>query len=113
TCGGEITKNEGLLVSPNYPGEYPNQQTCVWRITVEDGFIISVTFDYFRMEHTPNCQSDYLEFRDGLNDTSPFLSRHCGNRIPGVVNSTTNHLYVKFVSDDSVNMFGFSASFTK
>ncbi|CAG5125193.1 unnamed protein product, partial [Candidula unifasciata] len=117
TCGGEITKNEGLLVSPNYPRFYPDQQTCVWRITVGDGFFISVTFDYFRVcgyfLYSPHCLSDYLEFRDGLNDTSPFLSRHCGNRIPGVVNSTTNHLYVKFVSDYSVNLYGFSASFAR
>ncbi|CAG5125192.1 unnamed protein product, partial [Candidula unifasciata] len=111
TCGGEISKNEGLLVSPNYPRKYPNDQTCVWKITVEDGFIISVRFDYFLV--CGYFPFDYLEFRNGLDDTSPILNKYCGDRIPSVINSTTNHLYVKFVSDFALNTYGFSASFAK
>jgi tolkin protein len=56
---------------------------------------------------------DYLEVRDGLLADSPLIGIYCGYKIPGDIHSTSNHLFVKFVSDGSVQKVGFSAKFMK
>ena len=65
------------------------------------------------MENHDNCVYDYLEIRDGHDDNSPLIGRFCGYNIPENVNSTSNTMYVKFVSDGSVQKAGFAASFVK
>lgn len=34
TCGGNITGESGVIGSQGYPGVYPPNTKCVWRITV-------------------------------------------------------------------------------
>lgn len=34
TCGGNITEESGVIGSQGYPGVYPPNTKCVWRITV-------------------------------------------------------------------------------
>lgn len=41
-CGGNITGDEGVVSSPNYPANYDNLRVCEWRITVEDTFNVRV-----------------------------------------------------------------------
>lgn len=31
-CGGYIGRLQGFIQSPNYPGNYPNNMECVWKI---------------------------------------------------------------------------------
>ena len=56
---------------------------------------------------------DYVEVRDGLDSGSPLLGKYCGYRIPDDMRSSTNQLYVKFVSDGSVQKGGFAATFVE
>ena len=56
---------------------------------------------------------DYLEVRDGPNESSPLIGNYCGYKIPEDIKSTGQHLYVMFVSDGSVRKAGFSATFVK
>ena len=56
---------------------------------------------------------DYLEIRDGHEETSPLIGKFCGYKLPDDIKSTSNKLYVKFVSDGSVQKAGFAASFVK
>lgn len=56
---------------------------------------------------------DYLEVRDGSDDKSDLIGRYCGYKIPDDIKSTGNKLYVKFVSDGSVQKAGFAAKFVK
>lgn len=65
------------------------------------------------MENHDNCVYDYLEVRDGLLADSPLIGTYCGYKIPTDIHSTSNHLFVKFVSDGSVQKVGFSAKFMK
>ena len=66
-----------------------------------------------QIESHDDCVYDYLEIRDGPDPTSKELGRFCGYKIPEDVKSTGNTLYVKFVSDGSVQKLGFAASFVK
>lgn len=51
--------------------------------------------------------------RDGLSETSPLLGRFCGYDKPDDIKTSSNHLWMKFVSDGSVNKAGFAANFFK
>jgi len=64
-----------------------------------------------QVENHDNCVYDYVEIRDGIDAGSPLLGKYCGYRIPDDVRSSTNQLYVKFVSDGSVQKEGFAATF--
>ena len=112
-CGGEIIAENGYLQSPYYPDEYRPNKECIWHITVPDGYQVALKFQSFEIENHDNCVYDYLEIKDGYTDTSPMLGRFCGHKIPADIRSSTNHLYVKFVSDSSVSKAGFSATFIK
>ncbi|KAK3090758.1 hypothetical protein FSP39_014380 [Pinctada imbricata] len=112
-CGGEIFKENGQLTSPNYPDDYKHNKECIWKITVEDQYSVALKFQSFEIENHDNCVYDYLEIRDGHEDNSPLIGRFCGYKIPEDIKSTGNKLYVKFVSDGSVQKLGFSATFIK
>ena len=66
-----------------------------------------------KIENHDNCVYDYLEIRDGHEETSPLIGKFCGYKLPEDIKSTSNKLYVKFVSDGSVQKAGFAASFVK
>ena len=66
-----------------------------------------------QIENHDNCVYDYLEVRDGSDATSALIGRYCGYKIPDDIKSTGNKLYVKFVSDGSVQKAGFAAKFVK
>lgn len=52
-----------------------------------------------------------MEVRDGGSESSPLLGRFCGYDKPDDIKSGSNQLWLKFVSDGSVNKAGFSANF--
>jgi hypothetical protein len=52
--------------------------------------------------------------RDGGSASSPLLGRFCGrDKKPADLQSSSNQLWITFVSDGSVNNAGFSATFFK
>ncbi|EPY76557.1 tolloid-like protein [Camelus ferus] len=112
-CGGEIRKNEGQIQSPNYPDDYRPMKECVWKITVTEGCYVGLTFQAFEIERHDNCAYDYLEVRDGTSENSPLIGRFCGYDKPEDIRSTSNTLWMKFVSDGTVNKAGFAANFFK
>uniref|UniRef100_A0A8C6MNH6 Tolloid like 1 n=1 Tax=Moschus moschiferus TaxID=68415 RepID=A0A8C6MNH6_MOSMO len=112
-CGGEIHKNEGQIQSPNYPDDYRPMKECVWKIAVSEDCYVGLIFQAFEIERHDNCAYDYLEVRDGTNESSPLIGRFCGYDKPEDIRSTSNTLWMKFVSDGTVNKAGFAASFFK
>uniref|UniRef100_A0AAQ4Q6C7 Metalloendopeptidase n=1 Tax=Gasterosteus aculeatus aculeatus TaxID=481459 RepID=A0AAQ4Q6C7_GASAC len=112
-CGGEISKDSGQIQSPNYPDDYRPSKECVWRITVSEGYNVGLSFQAFEIERHDSCAYDYLEVRDGPLETSPLIGRFCGYDKPEDVRSTSHTLWMKFVSDGTVNKAGFAANFFK
>ncbi len=49
---------------------------------------------------------DYLVVKNKKNTT-----RLCGNKNPGVMMSTSNEMYIEFVSDNSMSKKGFEAEY--
>nr|CAD7580769.1 unnamed protein product [Timema californicum] len=65
------------------------------------------------VENHDNCVYDNVEIRDGHSPDSPLIGTFCGYKVPSDIRSTKNKLFVKFVSDGSVQKAGFSAIFMK
>lgn len=68
---------------------------------------------FLQIERHDSCAYDYLEVRDGNSENSPLLGRYCGYDKPDDIKSSSNQLWMKFVSDGSVNKAGFAANFFK
>jgi len=60
------TESSGVILSPGYPGTYPNSQTCSWTIKVDPGYNISIFVEMFQSEK----QFDELEVFDGKKDSN-------------------------------------------
>ncbi|XP_065821828.1 bone morphogenetic protein 1-like isoform X4 [Labrus bergylta] len=112
-CGGEVKRDSGQIQSPNYPDDYQSNKVCVWKITVEEGFDVGLSFQSFDIERHDSCAYDYVEVRDGGSESSPLLGHFCGYDKPDDFKSSSNRLWLKFVSDGSVNKAGFAANFFK
>ncbi|KAJ6633667.1 Dorsal-ventral patterning protein tolloid, partial [Pseudolycoriella hygida] len=113
-CGGELNlESGGRLDSPNYPLDYLPNRECIWRITFPEEYQVALKFQSFEVENHDNCVYDYVEVRDGDSADSRLIGVFCGYKIPPDMRSTTNKMFVKFVSDGSVQKAGFSASFFK
>ncbi|CAN9504895.1 unnamed protein product [Ophioblennius macclurei] len=112
-CGGEVKRDSGQIQSPNYPDDYQSNKMCVWKITVADGSQVGLSFQSFEVERHDSCAYDYVEVRDGGSASGALLGRFCGYEKPDDIKSSSNRLWLKFVSDSSVNKAGFAANFFK
>lgn len=70
----------------------------------------SQTFNEFEIEQHQECAYDHLEAFDGDSDTAAILGRLCGSKIPEQLVSTGNKMYLRFISDASVQRKGFQAT---
>lgn len=117
-CGDDININDEnkyyYLESPNYPHKYEANKKCIWHINAPRNRKISVEFDYFKLENSVDCKNDFLEIRDGNGDnySSRLIGIYCHKNSPRKVLSTENKLFIKFVSNDKIENYGFSAIIT-
>uniref|UniRef100_A0A8C0UA60 CUB and Sushi multiple domains 1 n=1 Tax=Cyanistes caeruleus TaxID=156563 RepID=A0A8C0UA60_CYACU len=103
------TESSGVILSPGYPGTYPNSQTCSWTIKVEPGYNISIFVEMFQSEK----QFDELEVFDGSSGQSPLLVALSGNHT-GQLNFTSkmNQLYLRWSTDHATSKKGFKIRYS-
>ncbi|XP_067329772.1 CUB and sushi domain-containing protein 2 isoform X5 [Anolis sagrei] len=106
-CGGTMEDMEGVILSPGFPGNYPSNSDCTWRISFPVGFGAHLQFLNFSTE--PN--HDYIEVRNGPYDTSNIISRFSGSDLPGSLLSTSHETTLYFHSDHSQNKPGFKVEY--
>lgn len=106
-CGGNLTFPSGFLETPFFPNEYPSQLRCEWLITAPTGHQIELKVLNFSLEVGVGCVEDYLEIRNGMTSESPLIGSFCGETIPRLIPSFTNHLYIIFQSDIAIESNGF------
>lgn len=86
----------GTLSSPGYPHINQEPRSCVWKISVSSGEVIILTVKDFDMETSWNCETDFMEIRDGHGPPSKLIGRYCGNNKPPTqITSTGNRLWIK------------------
>lgn len=55
-----LTHPKGEIMSPNYPKSYPPSVQCNWKIQVEYGKSIQITFSDLDIETNGNCAYDSI-----------------------------------------------------
>ncbi|XP_076968779.1 membrane frizzled-related protein isoform X1 [Tamandua tetradactyla] len=108
TCGGLLHGPRGFFSSPNYPDPYPPNTHCVWHIQVASDHAVQLKIDALSTERVASCLFDRLEISP---DPEGPLLRVCGRVPPPTLNTNVSHLRVAFISDSSVEGFGFHARY--
>ncbi|KAG8506888.1 CUB and sushi domain-containing protein 2 [Galemys pyrenaicus] len=106
-CGGAVEELEGVILSPGFPGNYPSNMDCSWKIALPVGFGAHIQFLNFSTE--PN--HDFIEIRNGPYETSRMMGRFSGSELPGSLLSTSHETTVYFHSDHSQNRPGFKMEY--
>ncbi|KAJ1170309.1 hypothetical protein NDU88_002187 [Pleurodeles waltl] len=110
-CGGVLTGLSGVIASPDYPENYPNNAECQWIIRVTPFSVIKLVFTDFQMENNEECNFDYVAIFDGPSMEDRHIDHYCGTMKPPDVISSSNELMVMFKSDFNIGGRGFKAHF--
>ena len=118
-CPNLTTLNEtsGVITSPFYPRNYPNNQACRWEITANNGKrVVLIIEDMYIQRCGSSCWCDYLEIQNGVSSNAALSGRRCGYSWSRVTYySIVENLKVLFVSDSSSTKRyrGFKATYTQ
>ncbi|XP_017135474.1 cubilin homolog isoform X2 [Drosophila miranda] len=107
TCGGNISLSSarGSLSSPNYPDSYPANVECLWRVGVNAGNSLAVTFDALNIVPSEHCNEDFLEMRSGVDER--LLGLYCDRKMPEQPLVIRSQLWLKFRSMPGNSADGF------
>ena len=120
-CVWKISVAQGYHVGLTFQSfEVRHTSFCYLSTKILFDVNFTTIFDQFKrqtlfcqIERHDSCAYDYLEVRDGNSENGPLLGRFCGYDKPDDIKTSSNHLWMKFVSDGSVNKAGFAANFFK
>uniref|UniRef100_A0A914WQ17 CUB domain-containing protein n=1 Tax=Plectus sambesii TaxID=2011161 RepID=A0A914WQ17_9BILA len=110
TCpnGAGYPAGLGDIYSPNYPGNYDNNEDCLYVLQADAGKTLMITFDQF---DTEMC-CDHLYIYDGPSVFSPVLTKLSGIQNGAYFRSTGQYMTLQFVSDPAVTRPGFHGYYT-
>lgn len=112
-CTHYFTVKSASISSPNYPGLYPMDADCSWKIETEKGSRIKFEIKDFEFEPSEDCQWDYLALYNdfGLVD---LIAKICGqDKVNGSeFYSDGNTMLIHMVTDDSLAHIGFLATYS-
>ncbi|KAH0948163.1 hypothetical protein HN011_006977 [Eciton burchellii] len=117
-CGGILRGTSGVIKSPNYPHNYPKNQTCSWLIVGPMEHTLKLQFRDIHLPGFRQCDStDHVKIGERIiseNDTISKIGIYCGLNKPDVIETASNEVYVLFESDnrDYMSYRGFSLNFT-
>ena len=115
---------KGVVSSPNYPGNYPDNLRRTEIIEVEEGLIVEMHFTAFDVDAESTCNYDHVTIKNGdgttlMEKTCGFLSDEyddydygiviggeTGSSLPAAVTSTSNIVEIYFHTDRSGSYSG-------
>ncbi|CAB4019037.1 MAM and LDL-receptor class A domain-containing 2, partial [Paramuricea clavata] len=113
TCGDYLTAPYGVIESPNYPGYYPDNAVCEWKINPLPYYgNVGVLFEKFDVENSTSCRNDSVQISDGYK--TQVGEKLCGSLQDLQSNSVRvkgASAYVKFTSDSIGAKSGFKATY--
>ena len=103
---------EGVIASPFYPNNYPNDVKCWYYMYAELGHVLKFNFTHFDLE---TC-CDFVTIYDGYGDLSPILVQFGGPNATasapnGILYSSTRYALMTFTTDKVVSQSGFQVSY--
>ncbi|XP_074093840.1 protein tolkin-like [Cotesia typhae] len=96
-----------VLKSPNFPDAYDSFSNCLWEFRAPDNYKIKVKFDFFAIESSPDCKSDFLQIEDATKYEMPVIERYCGKQNPGEVDTYVNNIFIIFSTNNNNVGVGF------
>ncbi|KAJ7395553.1 Procollagen C-endopeptidase enhancer 2 [Pitangus sulphuratus] len=111
TCGGVVSGESGFIGSEGFPGVYPPNSKCTWKITVPEGKVVVLSFRYLDLESDPLCRYDFVDIYNG-HAHGQRIGRFCGTAKPGALVSNSNKMLVQMTSDANTAGSGFIAKFS-
>ncbi|XP_069830530.1 mannan-binding lectin serine protease 1 isoform X2 [Dendropsophus ebraccatus] len=105
------TQRSGIISSADFPSPYPKSSDCLYRIELEEGFVVNLHFDdNFDIEDHPEvlCPYDYIKIKAGRKEFGPI----CGEKSPGRIETGSNSVQILFHSDNSGENGGWRLSYT-
>ncbi|XP_029929230.1 discoidin, CUB and LCCL domain-containing protein 1 [Myripristis murdjan] len=112
-CGHTVLGTEsGTLASQNYPGTYPMDSSCKWRLRVPPGRMLRLLFGDFDIESSPDCGNGSLVITGNNMELS--LGPMCGKLDASQKNVTinSNEVTITFKSGPHRSGRGFLLSYT-
>ncbi|XP_059150899.1 signal peptide, CUB and EGF-like domain-containing protein 1 isoform X2 [Physella acuta] len=115
-CGHHITDFYGVLETPNYPGNYPVNVECVWKIKPESKRSILIIIPKIELpeQHVTGgveC-GDSIIMRKSKNHHSKYTFQACDPRKrPIAFTAKSKKLWIQFKSDGNHTAQGFSIPF--
>ncbi|KAJ8009043.1 hypothetical protein DPEC_G00084740 [Dallia pectoralis] len=107
-CGHSVLGPEsGVLSSKNYPGTYPNNTLCEWKIQVPQGKSLAFRFGDLDVE-ARDCMSNYVMVIQGGNGGSVLCKSLKANR---KLHIDSNEVIVRFQSGRHISGRGFLLSY--
>ena len=100
-----MTSDSGSITSPNWPSAYSRRTTCTWLVKLPRTERISYQVTQLVVVGSPATCSSYLELHDGPDETSPIIGKYCSQSVMANAVTTSNTLFVKFVTDGSGSLF--------
>ncbi|KAM8924079.1 complement C1r subcomponent [Pelodytes ibericus] len=103
TCSPNKAPLYGVILSPNYPEPYPNNNQTTWDIAVPEGYYVSLNFLVFDLEPSENCNYDVVKVFTDKEELGRFCGPPNSRFHPGHrrLVSQGNKLRVQFESDFS------------
>ncbi|CAB3398011.1 unnamed protein product [Caenorhabditis bovis] len=98
----------GIVLSPNFPMNYPNNISCSYLLLAEKDHVISLEFVAFNTENG----YDVVYIYDGSNTSYPLIGSFSGTNRPPSVTSTGPSIFIFFKTDLTTSYSGFSALYT-
>ncbi|XP_044181061.1 MAM and LDL-receptor class A domain-containing protein 1-like isoform X3 [Acropora millepora] len=106
-CG---SVQDNMLRSPGYPGLYPSNLLCVYRVNIPPGKDLKIYFNYFNLQYSSSCTyHDYLRI---ASNTHNVIGTFCGQKTGMSVRLAGNYALLTFHTDPRVQKTGFELSFS-
>ncbi|XP_015804448.3 discoidin, CUB and LCCL domain-containing protein 1 [Nothobranchius furzeri] len=112
SCGHTVLGAEsGTLASQNYPGTYPSNSRCEWRLRVPEGRTLRLLFGDFDIESSPGCGNGSVTITDRAGNV--VMGPVCGKLNTAQKNLTieSNEVTVRFSSGPHHSGRGFLLSY--
>ncbi|XP_064628217.1 cubilin-like isoform X3 [Lineus longissimus] len=101
-CGYTIhsrNKPTGMIMSPTFPGIYPDNAYCFYNLQGRQGERIKLDFEVFDLfSGGDHCPFDFVRIYDGYTSQTPIIGTYCGKHKKLTIFSTSEALHIEFVT---------------
>ncbi|XP_048462936.1 cubilin [Rhincodon typus] len=113
SCGGSFQGSAGIISSPTYSCIENHSMNCTYHIIVGKNRIVKLKFNEFDIDTSSACTLTYVAVYDGPNSLAPLLGQFCGAKMPPVLRSTNNSIFLVFKINSYCPIGGWRASYTE